>query len=314
LLVVVMAMAMAVGGWGLVQPRVHAHEGPEHVIEDLDVRIRLEGETADLRVARAVELVLVGRMADALRDLERAVLLAPESRDALRELARLQFAMGQVKSADATLTRAVGVRGGGGVDRGGVLMLRAEVRASVGRVRAALADCEAAIRGHPGHPEWYLFRSELQRRLGRNRSRLAGIERGLAETGSGLLLVERVEVLLDLGHAAEALAIVDRELGMSRVRGRWLVRRGRALLGLGRRVEGEGVLRAAVGELETLFDPVRPDVSLLEDQAVAWWALGDQEAVRGCLERVRSAGGDRGALERIGQLERKKWHRQPTRR
>ncbi len=259
-------------------PAARAHEGPEHEIEELTALIQSWGEAPELLIERAVEFGVLGKYPEARRDLERAAALDPQSLPALRELARIQLLEGKPQEAIATVTRALGLKPEEPIDRGALLILRAECLRSEGRSRPALEDCNAALRLHPTNPEWYLLRSDLQRRLKLHRKRLAGIEEGLKQTGAGVLGIERVEALLDDRQFRAALKRIEPELAASRIQCRWLVRRGRARIGLGQMAAGEEDLRAALAEIEALLDPVRPDPTLLLDQATAFLLIGDRES------------------------------------
>lgn len=279
-----------------------AHEGPEHEIEELSELIEARGDSAGLLIERAIEYAVLGRNAEAIQDLKHAIQLDPDSIHAHRELGRLQFVDGRADEAVVTVTRALRLRIEEPVDRGGLLVLRAEVLKSQGKLRSALSDCEAALRLHRGNPEWYLLRSDLQRRLKMTRKRIAGIEEGFRETGAGILTIERVDALLDAGKHRSALKAIEPELESVRLRAGWLVRRGRARLGLGDKVGGEDDLRTALKEIDARLDRVRPDPSLLLDQATAWMLLGDRAAANRAYELARDQGGDPDTAERIRRL------------
>jgi tetratricopeptide (TPR) repeat protein len=284
-------------GWMLLAAR--AHEGPEHEIEELSELIAARGDSPHLLVDRAIEYAVLGRNAEAMRDLNRALQLDPEALDALRELARLQFLEGRAADAVVTTSRALRTRPEHPVDRAGLLVLRAEIQSSVGRNREALADCESALRLHGENPEWYLLRSELQRRLKKTRQRVAGIEEGMKRTGAGLLKIERIDALLDARRFREALEAIEEEMPSSRVPGPWLVRRGRARLGLGEREAGREDLRAGLDAIDKTLDRERPDASLLLDQTVALVLLGDRVAARQVLELADQKGRDPAMAARI---------------
>ncbi len=276
-----------------------AHEGPEHEIEEITQQIEATGPTADLLVDRAIEYVLIGKNADALSDLERALTLEPANVAALRELSRVLVATGETQRARAVLDRALGTDVLSPFERGELLIQRAELLKSLDQTRGALADCEAALRLHRLNPEWYLLRSELQRRTGNHRRRIGGLEEGLRETGAVILALERIEALLDAGRYREALALIEPELAASRLKARWLVRRGRTLVGLHRADEGRADLETALREIEPLLLAARPDLSLLLDQAIAQVLLGRREAAQRCLDVARGKTGHPEVAARI---------------
>ncbi|MBL9137827.1 MAG: tetratricopeptide repeat protein [Verrucomicrobiales bacterium] len=278
---------------------VRAHEGPEHEIEELSELMAARGEAPHLLIDRAIEYAVLGRNAEAMRDLERALQLDPDSLDALRELARLQFVEGRNADAVATASRALRSSPENPVDRAGLLILRAEIQAAAGRLREALSDCQSALRLHAENPEWYLIRSELQRRLKKHRERLRGIEEGWKRTGAGLLKIERIDAQLDARRYREALEAIEEEMASSRIPGPWLIRRGRARLGLGDKDGGVEDLRAGTTAIDAMLDRDRPDVSLLLDQAVALVLLGEGGEARQVLALAEEKGRDPAMTARI---------------
>jgi len=299
----VVLWALVLGlAWGHATRSCRAHEGPEHEIEEITELIETRGESAHLLLERAVEYQVLGRLSEAARDLSRASELDPGSIHVRRELARVEWLEGKADAAVETLTRAARLEAPDPADLAGVFALRAEILRSQGHWRRALDDCEKAIAGHGANPEWYLLRSDLQHRLGRERKRVEGLEEGLRRTGAGILVVERIEALLDAGRYREALAAVEPELASARLQGRWLIRRGRARLGLGDRAAGEGDLRAGLEEIDRRLDRQRPDTTLLWDRAMAQLALGDREAARQTYAWARDRGGNPDLAERLRVL------------
>lgn len=278
-----------------------AHEGPEHEIEELTEQIARHGENPGLLIERAIEYGVLGKQNDAIRDLERAIRLDPGNLHALRELGRFQFAAGRTDNALATLDRALRLALEEPIDRGGLLILRAEILRSLDRPRPALDDCNAAIGLHASNPEWYLLRSELQRQEGLSKIRIEDLRKGIETTGSGLLGIELTEALLDDRQFQAALLRIDPELESSRIKHTWRLRRGRALVGLGRLPEGQTELKTTLTEISAILDPARPDPSLLLDQAAANALLGNRDAVRTCLEKARSHRLDKSITLRIRQ-------------
>src|SRR4029434_9082983 len=71
-----------------------AHEGPEHEIEELTERMTKNGESVELLTGPAVEYRVLGKLAEATKDLERAAALDPTSLPTRRELERAIFLHG----------------------------------------------------------------------------------------------------------------------------------------------------------------------------------------------------------------------------
>jgi tetratricopeptide (TPR) repeat protein len=274
-----------------------AHEGPEHEIEELTERMKLHGETADWLAERAVEYRVLGKLAEATKDLERAAALDGNSIPISRELGRVYFLDGKPKEALATVTRGLAIKTEEPADTASLRMLRAEILRSQNEDKKALEDCDEALRLHKRNPEWYLLRSDLHRRLKANKERLAGIEEGIKETGAGVLEIERVEALIDAGQFQVALKIAEAELADSRIKSSWLIRRARAHLGLGKTALAEAGLREALAEIATRLNPKTPDVPLLLDKALAYELLGEKKDALRTYEEAR----DKGAADRVNE-------------
>ena len=272
-----------------------AHEGPEHEIEELTEQIDKFGETASLLTERAIEYRVLGKWAEASRDLERATKLDPNSIHAYRELGRVQFLSGKTNEAIATVTRALTLKTEEPIDLGGLRMLRAEFLRARGENKKALEDCNVALQIHKQNPEWYLLRSDLQSRLKLNKKRVAGIEEGLKETGAGILEIELVDALLDDKQFRPALIKIEAELKSSRIKSSWLILRARTRIGLGQSAGAQEDLKAALAEIANRLNLTTPDVPLLLDKALAHELLGEKKDALRYYELAR----DKGAVEDV---------------
>ncbi len=283
-----------------------AHEGPEHEIEELTGQMNKTGVTAELLSERAAEYRVLGRLPEATKDMERAAALAPRSVVVQRELARVLFLGGRAADAMATVARGLALKPEEPADIASLRMLRAEILLSQNENTKALEDCDAALKLHRQNPGWYLMRSEIQRRLKAHRERVAGLDEGIAETGAGVLGIERVEALLDDGQSAAALKIIEPELQDSRIKSSWLIRRARAFIGLGKIAEAGADLKLALEEIGARLNPKTPDAALLLDKAQAHQLLGDKKEALRAYEMARDRGAADGVNEKIKLLEEPK--------
>ena len=277
---------------------VLAHEGPEHEIEELTARMAKQGETAELLAERAVEYRVMGKLAEATKDLERAATLDPNSIDVHRELGRVQLLGGKAPDALATVTRALTIKTDEPADTASLRILRAEILRSQNENKKALEDCDVGLRLHKQNPEWYLLRSDLHRRLKLPKERLAGIAEGITATGAGVLEIEHIEALLDSGQFNAALTTIGTELAQSRIKSSWLIRRARAFLGLGKKAEAEADLKAALEEITPRLNARTPDAPLLMDKALALDLLGEKKDALRAYEEAR----DNGANDSVNEL------------
>lgn len=294
---VFLAMAMA-----LHMPSF-AHDGPEHEIAELTDRITKEGESADLLIERAVEYNVLGKLAEAARDLERALHFEPHSAGACRELSRTYFTSGKTNEALRVVSRAIETAPSG-PDHASLFVVRAEILRARAEHGKALEDTNHAIAEHAGNVEWYLLRSQLQARLKIGPERLLGIEDGIRETGAGVLETERINALIDSGQAARAVDKIETELRESRWKASWLIRRARVHLAARKAREAKADLEAAVAELDGRIHPTTSDSSLFADRGLAFEFLGRNADAQKDYETARDKGfTDEWMLDRLQALK-----------
>ena len=266
-----------------------AHDGPEHEIEELTERIKKEGESADLLLQRAIEYNVLGKAAEAAKDLERALDFDPTSITGQRELSRTYFTLGKTNEALDTVNRAL-KRPSEGADRGSLLVVRAEILRARSDFQKSFEDADRAIREHPDNVEWYLLRSQLQVRLKLKKERIKGLEDGIRETGSGVLETEWIDALIEDGQHARALDKIETELKGSRLLSSWLIRRAKVRLATGKKEEAKKDLEAALLELNRRINATSPDPSLLADRGLARELLGQKEEAKKDYEQAREKG------------------------
>jgi tetratricopeptide (TPR) repeat protein len=283
---------------------VRAHDGPEHDIEELTERILKEGESADLLLQRAVEYQVIRKAGEAVKDLERAIQLEPDSAAIQRELGRAYFSTGKTNEALQVVTR--GIDGDAtGADRASLLMVRVEVLRARKEREKALKDANEAIREHPNNVDWYLVRSQLQHALKIKTERVAGLAEGIKETGSGVLLREWIDALIEDGQHAAALEKIEAELNSSRLRSSWLIRRAKVRLATKQADAAKHDLQAALRELNARISSSSPDPSLLADRGLTHELLGDKETARKDYSSARDKGfTEEWLLERISALKK----------
>lgn len=266
-----------------------AHDGPEHDIEELTERISKEGASADLLLQRAVEYQVIKNIPAAIKDLEHAEQLEPGVPAILRELGRAYFAVGKTNEALNTVTRGLGTDATG-ADRAALLMVRSDILRPRKEFEKALEDADAAVKEYPNNVDWYLERSQLQALLKRTKERVAGLEQGIKETGSGLLQIEWIDALLDDGQHAKALEKIEAELASSRIQSSWLIRRAKVRLATKQTDAAKTDLEAALKELNSRMSGSAPDPSLLADRGLAQELLGDHDAAHKDYTRAKDRG------------------------
>ena len=282
-----------------------AHEGPEHEIEELTEQMKVQGQTPDLLLQRAIEYNVLGKFADAAKDLERALELNAGSLPAQRELGQAYFALGKTNEALATVTKALQAPSDS-IEQASLHMVRVTILRARRDYSKALHDAAEAIRKHPQNVEWYLVRSQLQLNLKQKQERVKGLEQGLQETGSGLLLAEWVDALIDNGQPSLALETIEKELPANRLKAAWLIRRAKVELASEKTEAARDDLTAAVDELNRRVATGTPDALLLADRGLALDLLGKRSDARRDYRAARDKGlADEWIRERIRVLRDK---------
>jgi tetratricopeptide (TPR) repeat protein len=272
-----------------VTPSSLAHDGPEHDIEELTERIQNEGATADLLLQRAVEYQVLKNTAAAIKDLELAEQLEPGTPAILRELGRAYFERGKTNEALSVVTRGLS-SDVEGAERASLLMVRSEILRPRKEYEKALEDANEAIKEHPTNVEWYLDRAQLHALLKKTKERVAGIEQGIKQTGSGLLEIELIDALIDDGQHKLALEKIEAELASSRVQSSWLIRRAKVRLATKQNDAAKADLEAALKELNARMSGSAPDASLLLDRGLVHDLLGDRDAAHKDYTRAKERG------------------------
>jgi tetratricopeptide (TPR) repeat protein len=299
-------VTIATGGWLLFGGVAIAHDGPEHDIEELTDRMKAEGESADLLLQRAIEYSVLGKGAEAAKDLERALHFEAHSPKILRELSRAYFTTGKTNEALDTATRGIKYAEEG-QELASILMVRCEILRARKDYQKALDDANKAIGEHPDNAEWYLARGALQQQLGLKKERIKGLADGVHETGSGLLEAEWIDALIDGGKAEQALEKIEAELKDARLQSSWLLRRAKVRLAMKQKDDAKVDLDAALAELNQRLARGTHDPLLLADRGQVYELLGQKEEAKKDYESARDKGvRDEWLRERIRALTDKK--------
>src|ERR1051325_8377817 len=299
---------LAACSWLAISPVTFAHDGPEHDIEELTQRMKVEGESADLLLQRAIEYNIINKTAEATRDLKRALDFDSDSPTIQRELSRTYFISGKTNEALETASHAIR-HTAEGPEHAFLLMVRCEILRARKDYQKALDDADRAIGEHPVNSEWYHTRSLLQQQVGLKKERIKGLEDGVRQTGSGLLEADLVDAWIDGGKTGEALARIENELKEARLQSSWLIRRAKVRLALKQKDEAKADLDAALAELNSRIGvaPNSRDPLLLADRGQTYDLLGKKEEAKKDYEQAREKGmNDEWLRERIRALSDKK--------
>jgi tetratricopeptide (TPR) repeat protein len=276
---------------------VHAHDSPEHVVEELSAKIKQLGPSGDLLYRRASEYRALRRYKSAAADLAAALKLQPESSSFCIELAEVYALDHQPGKALAQIDSCFE----GKIPSGEMYMARAEIKMGLNDFSGALSDCNLAFQSEP-QLEWYLVRSRIQAGCGKHQERVKHLREGIASTGSGVLEIELVEALLDAGSSHEALKLIRPQLEQNHWKSSWLIRRARAFLALRKNKQATADLKAAVAELNARTAKGAREASLMADLALAYGLMNQKKEAFGYLEMAQNLGLEPVVKDRIERL------------
>ena len=263
-----------------------AHDGPEEVLASLNATILKSGPTADLLFRRAIEFRAMRDYRHAVADLGYAIRLDSSMEIARLELARLQLQLLKLTSATGRGASAFSqpvetieplLNSHDTSIRIASLALCGEIHLAAGNWPAAIEELSAALEHRP-EVQWYLWRAEAQQRSSQHIACIEGLRAADAETQSPVIkaalcdaLIEAVQHVTDSEATSadlirEATHIIDFELGTSRLKSAWQIRRAELLLLCDDRPTAEPELRAAIEELNARLQTSRPDPALIRDR------------------------------------------------
>jgi tetratricopeptide (TPR) repeat protein len=270
------ALAGCLAGLGSLS----AHPEATELLTALSHAIEAGEERPELFYAKALELRALGRIEEAIADLEQAVLRDKSSVPARKDLARLQATLGDYDRAAQTIAQAREVaRAEAPRTLAGVLIVQAEVFLCQAKPRDALSACidafDVAVRIPP---DWHVVRSRAERACGLHHEALETIKNSVAKAGAGTPIL--VDALIAAGQTSEALEIIECEIAAAPPNLQWLIKRAQARLPADP-VHAAVDLDKAATMLNAAVAAGPPDASVLAQRALTRALLGQvNEAVR----------------------------------
>ena len=253
----VAAVATGLVCLALLVPTASGHGDRGERLARLDAKIEAARDPVPHLLERAVLHRRLGRYEESLADLERARLAAPDDRRVyhLRGLTHLE--RGKPALAEADLRRYLESV----PDSPSGRVALAQALTAQGRHLAAAEEYSLQIAAQPKPvPDHYLARAQAYRAAGKPYLDLAatGLDEGMATMGP-LLALQRlaIEIDVDRGNHAGAIARIDQVLATASRKETWLVRKGRILASIGRQREALDAFRQARVAVDALPDRLR---------------------------------------------------------
>ena len=228
------------------------HGNRDEHLAHLDAEIEANPDSVALLVERSAALRRLGRYEASLADLERVQAVSPDNHQVYYLRGLTHFRDGNLADAEAALRsylERVPASSSGHI-------ALAEVLTAQGGHLAAAREYTLAIGAQPTPvPDHYLARAKAYRAAGEPYLELAveGLDEGMATMGP-LVTLQRlaIEIEVDRGNHASAIARIDEILAKAPRKETWLVYKGRILASNGRESEALDAFRlarAAIGSL-----------------------------------------------------------------
>ena len=266
----------------LAAPVASAHKGPHAELLALDAALADKPGDVDLLLRRASLHRREGHLEAARADLAVIEHLAPTRRELFYERGLLRAAGGDNPGAEADLTRFLA-----GFPSAAGFVARAEVREKMGRVDAARADYDAAIKLRP-EPETYLARGRIDEARGALDRAAAGYEEGLLQLGGAVsirLALIRVETAR--GKHDHVIALTDQAMAASPLAADWLLVRAEAHARAGRARAALRDRTAALREVDATLQRRPNDLARLSRAKILLSLSRAAEALRELSAVVR---------------------------
>lgn len=261
-------------------------EDYEQALPFLDRAVRLKSDYPEAWVNKGIALYKLGRYKEALEAQEEALALRPDYPDALVNKANTLDELNRREEALDSLDRALELRPG----FPDALNSRGVVFHKMGRYEESLTACDQALSQHADYPEALLNKAVALQQLARreqaqnNHARwLEYNARALAAYNKALnlrpnyteALIDKGNVLDEMGQPIEALRCYDRALELSASSLEALYNKGVALHWMGRHSEASDAMDRVL-----THNPKDPHASMIKglalselgkpDEAVAW--------------------------------------------
>ena len=237
------------GGWG--------HGDRSEHLARLDAQIKANPDSIRDLLERAEAHRRLGHYDESLADLDRVLAIAPGNRQVHYLRGLTHFDHGELAEAEASLRRYIGSK----PDSPSAHAALAEALTQQGRHQEAADAYTRAIAVQPTPiPDHFVARAKAYRAAGEQFLDLAleGLDEGMSSMGP-LVTLQRlaIEIEVDRGNHAGAIARIDDVLAKAPRKETWLVYKGAILASAGHRDQAVDAFRLARAALESLPPRIR---------------------------------------------------------
>ncbi len=263
---------------------VCAHPGAHHDIERVSKLIEAEPQRAGLWIERAHHRRLAGEFEEALKDLNEAERLSPDTWDIVAHRGLTLARMGKNIEAESELTRFLENTSGTAT----AYVERARIRHAAGRVELAIADLSSSLAlsqdALSQDIEVYLQRGEWQESLSRWDDAAEGYREALNLFGP-IRSLQRAMVRVEMsrGNHSSALEIIDQAMAGTHSKVPWRLQRAVVLESAGQDTDARRERLTALDETNRVLERRVTAIQLVQ-RAEVFLALNEQSKARRDLE------------------------------
>lgn len=262
-------------------PAATAHPGLHHDIERVTASMQTEGDKAGLLVERGYYYRLEGDLKASLRDLDEAIRLNPDLNSIYAQRGLTLAGLGRFEQAEADFDRFIGA---GGLSSP-VFLARARIRATDGRVTAALADYDKAIEIDLD-VDAVLERARFLESHGKSARAAKGLRDAIPKLGGAVILCDAlIDVEVAQKRYPQAISLIDQQLTSAPVKTGLLLRRADVHEKAGQPAQARQDREQALIEAHKVLSKRSSGIHLFS-RAKVYVALGRLDEAKRDLEQV----------------------------
>ena len=238
-----------------------AHGDRNEHLARLDATIEANPDSIRYLLERAEAHRRLGHYDESLADLDRVLVIAPGNRQVHYLRGLTHFDLGEFANAEASLRHYIESK----PDSPSAHAALAETLTQQGRHMEAGDEYTQAITVQPTPiPDHFIARAKAYRAAGNLDLALKGLDEGMSSMGP-LVTLQRlaIEIELDCGNHAGAIARIDDVLAKAPRKETWLVHKGRILVSDGHEEEALDTFRLARAALESLPPRIRSSPAMV---------------------------------------------------